>query len=29
MSMTTAGAVVVAIILVVAIAERHHRTPRD
>jgi hypothetical protein len=29
MSMTTAGAVVVAIVLVVAIAARRHRTPRD
>ena len=29
MSMTTAGIVVVAIVLVVAIATRRHRTPRD
>lgn len=29
MSMTTAGAVVVAIVLVVAIAARRHRMPRD
>lgn len=29
MSMTTAGAVVVAIVLVIAIAARRHRTPLD
>jgi hypothetical protein len=29
MSMTTAGAVVVAMVLVIAIATRRHRTPRD